>query len=58
MVIWVTIKKIKKKKNLKKRGKKRLNEILKYHMAGPHALSHEIWGMGDIMEINAESKVV
>ena len=57
MVICVTIKKIKKKK-LKKRGKKRLNEILKQYMTGSHALLHEIWGMEGIMEINAESKAV
>ena len=41
-----------------KRGKKRLNEILKYYMTGSHALLHEIWGMEGIMEINAESKAV
>ena len=30
------------KKNLKEKGKKMLNTILKCHMAGPHALSHEV----------------
>ena len=32
----------KSKKNLKEKGKKILNTILKCHMAGPHALSHEV----------------
>ena len=32
----------KKKKTPNERGKKRLNAKLKRHLAGPHALSHEV----------------
>ena len=31
------------KKNLMKRGKKKLNAILECHVVGPHALSHEVF---------------
>ena len=41
MIYWVTIKK--KKKNLMKRGKKRLNVKLECHMAEPHAFPHEVF---------------
>ena len=42
MSFWVTIKK-KKKTTLSERGKKRLNAKLECHLAGPHALSHEVF---------------
>ena len=31
------------KKRLNERGKKRLNAILECHVAGPYALSHEVF---------------
>ena len=44
MNFWVTIKKKEKeKKELNERGKKRLNAKLECHLAGPHALSHEVF---------------
>ena len=40
MNFWVTKKK---KKKLIESGKKRLNAKLECHLAGPHALSHEVF---------------
>ena len=37
MNFWIIV-----KKNLMKRGKKRLNTKLECHMAEPHTLSHEV----------------
>ena len=37
MIYWITV-----KKNLMEKCKKMLNAILECHVAGPHALLHEV----------------
>ena len=38
MIYWVTV-----KKNLMKKGKKKLNAILECHVARPHTLLYEVF---------------